>query len=400
MKPTLLLDLDDTLLVNDIEAFIPVYLQRFSQEVAAVMNPELFVKALWAGTRAMMANRQPDCTLREVFESVFYPMVGSIQGTFQPIADRFYAEVFPTLREFTRFRPEAVELVEQARQAGYRLVVATNPLFPIVAILHRLEWAGFPADRFPFELVSSYETFHFTKDQPAYYCEILGRLGWPEGPVVMVGDDWMGDIQSAARAGLASFWITNGRSTQPTAGDLSTPSASGKLEDLLLWLKATPEDGLIPRVENPPAILASLRATAAVIDTLCRGLPEEKWKARQSPEEWSPVEVLCHLRDVDLEVNLPRLIKVIQEQSPFIPAVDSDPWAHTRAYILQDPGGALQGFFQARQQLLDFLEKLAPEDWQRTCRHAIFGPTSLAELAGITAAHDRIHVRQFQKLLA
>jgi len=33
-------------------------------------------------------------------------------------------------------------------------------------------------------------------------------------------------------------------------------------------------------------------------------------------------------------------------------------------------------------------------EWDRPARHAIFGPTSLQELVGFMAEHDRLHVRQ------
>lgn len=397
MTLTLLLDLDDTLLRNKIEEFVPYYLQRFSQEVAATIAPEKFVQALWAGTRAMLANRRPDCTLREAFEAVFYPMTDSDPAVFQGLAERFYAEVFPMLEHLTAPNPGAAELVAQARAAGHRLVLATNPLFPRVAILHRLAWAQLGVPPEAFDLITSYETFHFTKNEPAYYAEILGRLGWPSRPVVMVGDDLVGDIQSAQRAGLAGFWVRNGAAEAPA--EAITPLASGDLPAALRWLQAVDEEALQPNWQTPSAILASLRAQAAVIDTLCRDRSPEQWTRRPVAGEWNLTEVLCHLRDVDREVNLPRLHRVVEEASPFIVGVDTDAWAQTRNYAGQDGPTAFREFIQVRLELLEFLEGLAPPDWRRDCRHAIFGPTTLLELAGFTVAHDRIHLQQIQALL-
>ena len=36
--------------------------------------------------------------------------------------------------------------IELLKDKGYNLVVATNPLFPLKAILHRIQWAGLSAD--------------------------------------------------------------------------------------------------------------------------------------------------------------------------------------------------------------------------------------------------------------
>ena len=80
-----------------------------------------------------------------------------------------------------------MELVDWAFAKGYRVAIATDPLFPRKAVYHRIRSAGLAPERF--ELVSSFETFHFTKSHPAYFAEVLGRLGWPNEPVLMVGND-------------------------------------------------------------------------------------------------------------------------------------------------------------------------------------------------------------------
>ena len=75
---------------------------------------------------------------------------------------------------------------------------------------------------------------------------------------------------------------------------------------------------------------------SAGISTLLVGISEPSWIKRPSPDAWSLTEIICHLRDVEQEVNLPRLKKIIQENNPFIHGVDSDRWADERDY--QDPG--------------------------------------------------------------
>ena len=76
MDLTLLLDLDNTLLKNDIDLFLPQYLQAFSRQVAGQVDADQFLRSLLAGTQAMVKNRRPDRTLREAFETVFFPLLG------------------------------------------------------------------------------------------------------------------------------------------------------------------------------------------------------------------------------------------------------------------------------------------------------------------------------------
>jgi FMN phosphatase YigB (HAD superfamily) len=394
---TLLLDLDDTLLSNQIDTFVPHYLQAFSQEVAGFINPELFLKALWAGTQAMADNRRPDRTLQATFEAAFFPLLGVERAAFQPLADRFYEQVFPTLRRLTQPKPGATDLVNAAFQRGYRIVIATNPLFPRTAIEQRLSWANLSVDQYAFDFIPSYETFHFAKPFPAYFYELLGHIGFPDGPMLMVGDDLQRDITAAALAGLPTFWVANPNLPRPFENP--PPLASGSLVDVLPWLDQTPSESLMLHRAQPSALLAALRATPAVLDTLCLSLPEPIWTRQPQPGEWSLTEILCHLRDVDQEVNLGRIDQIVHSSNPFLAGVNTDPWASERKYIRQELRHALQQFTEARLRMLELLESLQPEDWQRPARHAILGPTNLTELVNIITAHDWLHIQQAQKVL-
>jgi HAD superfamily hydrolase (TIGR01549 family) len=345
----------------------------------------------------MFDNRQPDRTLQEAFEASFYPALNLDVDKFQAAAERFYAEVFPTLRELTYQKSEAVRLIEYAQKRGYTIAIATNPLFPMTAISQRLSWANLSPDKFKFQLISSYETFHFAKPALDYFAEVMARLGWPEDSVIMIGDDVEKDILPASKLGLPTFWVNIDGNDLPNGFEI--PVVSGDLGDVLPWLQEIPHQDLLPDYSSPAAMLAILRATPAALDTFCRHLPLELWKKRPRPDEWSLLEIICHLRDVDREVNKPRLQKVLNENDPFIPGEDTDPWAQERGYIDQNGLEALQQFIIARLEMLDMLETVKTEEWQRPARHAFFGRTTLAELVNIIAQHDRLHIRQIYQNL-
>jgi FMN phosphatase YigB (HAD superfamily) len=389
---TLLFDLDGTLLDNQEGEFVPAYLRALSGHLSNLVEPGRLMDALLTATRKMSLNLLPECTLQQVFDNAFYPTIGIDKETLRQPIDQFYAEVFPTLQRLTRPKPEAVTVIEEALRRGYRLAVATAPLFPLTAIEQRLAWAGLPVERYPFALVPSYESFHFAKPYPEYLAEILARLGWPEDPVVMVGDDLDNDIKMAQRLGLAAYWAKAENTPNHLEG--CTALGSGYLASLLPWIDSLPPQSLQPDYETRASILATMRSTAAVIDQLCNRVAETFWNQRPVAGEWSLTEIICHLRDVDSEVNLPRLQKVVQESNPFVPGKDTDQWAEERKYINQNGSLALAHFKATRQKLIALLSGLEPDDWQRPARHAIFGPTRLQELANIIAGHDRLHIHQ------
>jgi hypothetical protein len=197
--------------------------------------------------------------------------------------------------------------------------------------------------------------------------------------------------------GLKSFYVaSNG------AGSLAgsyAPSFHGDLPDLLPWLDQMPPEMLLPDISAPSALLGTLKSTPAVLPSLAGRLPASRLAERPQSREWSLTEILCHLRDVEVEVNLERFQKIVREDNPFLPGMDTDPWAESRQYALQDGQQALWDYIDARLELLTLLDGLAPKDWHRPARHAIFGPTHLLELASIAAGHDRLHVQQAHALL-
>lgn len=172
------------------------------------------------------------------------------------------------------------------------------------------------------------------------------------------------------------------------------PTATGMLPDLQAWIDSVPEKILEPNTDNSDSYLYTLRATPAAVETIIQGKAEKFLKEKPKANEWCITEVICHLRDVDKEINLPRIKCLITEDNPFLPGVDSDQWAIERDYFHQDGRKALNDFMINRIELLDLLGQLKPEDWNRTARHAIFGPTNLKELVSISAGHDRLHIHQ------
>jgi hypothetical protein len=135
---------------------------------------------------------------------------------------------------------------------------------------------------------------------------------------------------------------------------------------------------------------------AAIVGTL-EDATETSWKARPDPAEWSFTEIICHLRDVDVEVNVPRFHAIVESDNPFISGADTHPWAVERNYQSQSGPEAVKAFSAARGHLADFLAGQPASVWSRTARHALFGPTTLAEIVGWILDHDLIHLEQLRK---
>lgn len=391
MIQTALFDLDDTLLANDMNQFLPAYLSLLSDHMKSITNPDQMLKELLQGTQDMLSNLDPMQTLEEVFAAHFYPALQLEEAKVRERIDQFYESVFPQLRDLTRSKPEAVALIKRTQQLGLDLVIATNPLFPSRAIHHRLSWAGLHPREVDFNLITSYEHMHFAKPHLAYYAEILARLGCAPHEALMVGNDLEEDVQPAKAMGMAVFHI----------GETEDPDIpSGSLEDSIAWLERA--EGEVDReaVNRPEVVLARLRGNLGGTLTKTEAIPPDCWDRRPTAEEWAPVEILYHLWDVEREVNLPRVKRILQSEDPFIPGQETDHWAEERQYLQRPAEEALKGFRDCRMEVISLLEPLSDRDWERPAQHALLGPSNLSEIASISTQHDVIHLRQLRSTLA
>ena len=144
----------------------------------------------------------------------------------------FYANDFPALRQYTRRKPQARQVVQQAFDLGFDVVIATNPLFPATAIEQRLEWAGV-AD-FPYRLVTTYENSRACKPNLLYFEHILETIGHRADACLVVGDEDMDMV--AAHLGCVTFHILPPKHRGKDRGRLDSttpePTYRGTLADL------------------------------------------------------------------------------------------------------------------------------------------------------------------------
>ncbi|MBI3162954.1 MAG: DinB family protein [Chloroflexi bacterium] len=393
MTLTLLLDLDDTLLNTHVESFVPAYFQALARELAPSVAPEIIFRALISSMRQMSDNEDFSQTLKDVFDADFFSQIGASRDALEPVIEKFYEDVFPTLAGLTSQNPDAKPFVEWAFSQGFRVAVATDPLLPREATHQRLRWAGFEPGQF--ELVTTYDHFHFSKTHPAYFAEALGRMGWPDGPVLMVGNDLDRDILPAQRLGLRTYHVD----AEPASRSGPDAAPRGKLSDLRRWLESADPASLTPSFKSTDSVLGILSATPAALNSLLRGLDDSDWAREPTVNDWAAIEVLCHLRDTEREIHHMQIKLFDGRNEPFIPRPDTGVWASGRDYLHENGSSALTEFNEARRKTLELLRGVAPNEWEHKARHAIFGPTNFLEVVGFMADHDRMHIQQIWSVL-
>ncbi len=236
MINTILMDLDGTLLPFWQKDFVEGYFTRLCKQIVPLgYAPDDVVKAVWAGTKAMIKN-DGSCLNADRFWDTFASMLGEEVRQTVTMLDTFYRTEFDTVREILQEETCAKEIVEILRGKGYTVVLATNPLFPAVAQHTRLAWTGLTPDAFAH--ITHYENSRYCKPNPRYYEEILDTIGKRADECLMIGNS-VGEDMIAASLGM-DVYLVEGYVENPD--NLPTDGfKQGRLSDFLAYAKTLPD---------------------------------------------------------------------------------------------------------------------------------------------------------------
>lgn len=204
MLDTVLFDLDGTLLPLDQDVFIKTYFRHLAAHMVQMgFEADKAVQGIMVGTGAMLKNNGSRLNCEAFWEatSAFF---GKDMKQHEMDFDRFYRGQFAQVREVTYPDARAAECVRRLKEKGYTVVVATSPMFPVIATSKRMEWAGLKAD--DFVLVTTYDNSTSAKPNPAYYLEILEKIGKKPENCLMVGNDVDEDM-CVTSMGMQGFWL-------------------------------------------------------------------------------------------------------------------------------------------------------------------------------------------------
>ncbi|MGN0557946.1 MAG: HAD family hydrolase [Acutalibacteraceae bacterium] len=203
---TVLFDLDGTLLPMDQELFVKAYFKQLAKTLAPLgYEPKKLTEAVWAGTAAMIKN-DGNSINEEVFWQTFAQLFGEKSLQDRPMFDEFYKNEFQNVKEVCGFNEKASRAVRLAKDLGFRVALATNPIFPTTATHSRIRWAGLDPD--DFELITTYENTGFSKPNPKYYSDIMQKLQTNPQECLMVGNDVTEDMV-AEKIGIKTFLLTD-----------------------------------------------------------------------------------------------------------------------------------------------------------------------------------------------
>ncbi|MFL5447032.1 MAG: DinB family protein [Gemmatimonadales bacterium] len=129
------------------------------------------------------------------------------------------------------------------------------------------------------------------------------------------------------------------------------------------------------------------------------GVAEPALRKPEAPGKWSVAQVVQHLADSDLVAGY-RIRMVVAENSPRLQGYDQDRWATEFQYDQVPLAAALDQLRSLRIANLRLWSRLTPDQLQRVGIHSERGPESAGHILRLMGAHDLVHRRQIDRILA
>jgi hypothetical protein len=146
------------------------------------------------------------------------------------------------------------------------------------------------------------------------------------------------------------------------------------------------------------ALLAFLNETPNKLANSIAGLSNAEVRFQNSPDEFSVLENICHLRDLELQGYTPRIRRILAEADPALADFDGARVAAESSYNNEQADFALQAFQTARRENVEVLRALTEGQLKREGTLAGVGAITLIRLAEMMREHDEGHLEDLRVL--
>jgi FMN phosphatase YigB (HAD superfamily) len=247
MLRAILFDLDNTMVLFDEPAFYERYFIRIYRVFSDIFSPDEFRNRLLRATMALRGNSGA-VNNRRFFMKVFVERYENLATEIWRRFMKFYEDDYDEIQVEVKVPSGLHAVISRLQQSGLKLVVASNPIFPLIVQQKRMAWAGI--DRFRFDLVTHIENMSFVKPRLEYYLQICEKIGEAPGDCLMVGNDPINDMVAGA-TGMKTYLTTE-------VGEIDYTS-----------LRFTVDEESAPRHLRAPDFSGPFADVACVVEELC-----------------------------------------------------------------------------------------------------------------------------------
>jgi hypothetical protein len=140
-----------------------------------------------------------------------------------------------------------------------------------------------------------------------------------------------------------------------------------------------------------------MAANAKAIEALLGAISDTQARWKPDEDQWSLLEVICHLYDEEREDFRQRIDYTLHKPGEAWPPIDPQGWVISREYRNRDPREMLHAWLDERAKSLEWLATLKDANWDVEAQ-APWGVIRAGDLLAAWLAHDHLHIRQMNEL--
>ena len=206
---TLLFDLDNTLIFMDENDFVISYASNAALYFKDIFpNSKDFVYHLLEGTKYMVSTHNNASNIQKFFQYFVPKCNGVSEDELLKRFLSFYENDFDKVKTIVKTDKLVPKIFEKAIEKEFEIVIATDPLFPEIATLKRIKWAGLENFIEQIKLITYGEQFSTTKINIEYYEKIIELIDKKPSECLMIGNDLIKD-GLASIIGMKFYHISN-----------------------------------------------------------------------------------------------------------------------------------------------------------------------------------------------
>lgn len=239
MLRAVLFDLDNTLILYDEMEFFKGYLPQITNSFADLIPPDIFPQKLISAMQTMMKNDGSQSNR----DSFLNAISDGAEGQRDEIWSRFltfHSTEYDQFKSLVSVPKGIHDVFHKLQKKNIKLVIASNPIWPLEIQEKRFSWTGIEDQDFDF--ITHIENMSHCKPSIEYYKEICQKINETPESCLMVGNDLINDM-IAAKIGMKTFLVIDGREIDKQAasrrkarggeiGDVPAPDFRGKFNDL------------------------------------------------------------------------------------------------------------------------------------------------------------------------
>jgi hypothetical protein len=146
------------------------------------------------------------------------------------------------------------------------------------------------------------------------------------------------------------------------------------------------------------SIISSLAANRQTFAALLSDISQEERNWRPAEDKWNLIQMVCHLRDEEVEDFRTRVKTTLESPETDPPGIDPVAWVTDRGYASQDFDAVVQSFLQERSNSISYLHQLDNPNWENGYDHQSLGRLTAKKFLANWLAHDYLHIRQIIRL--